>query len=245
MKKGAFLNFFTVCTVLFSAVMGFIFFKDRIFVQRDPLTLEREGKLAAALDAYIRHALRKARIEEISDFKADTLLKQTLMNRNSTKMIDWLLAENTQTQKSFYTAISGIDRVRKEVKGEQEHFVTGGNKSCDRKNFQNTFVTVFGAANSIDSPEQKIGFITIRALSGYTYDLHMIDKQNGKVLHAVLYPENKVSFPVNSKEYILSVQGKVTFQNGQKWKSLRQIISFDDIEEGCVSRYSLKTKVRR
>lgn len=243
MKKSTFKNV-VLAAIFFAAGITFTIHKDSLFQRKDPSKLEQTGDFDHALDGFIEKALKNADIKEIADFSSDSPFQKAHSTNNLKKMKEWLIHTDMQPNKKFLEAVEGIHRTYKKV--QSEHFVTGGSNSCMQEVYNNMYTSMFKSTNKNGSTlPESIGFITFRSLRAYTYELHLIDTQSGKITHTKLYPENSVCFPATADTYILSVKGSVSFPNGQIWESHRRIIPIENVKKQCVKQYSLKTKIKR
>ncbi len=243
MEKNNFLKPFVIIFALL-VTFGAVFLHNRQMIfGHDPVYYEKKGDYDKALDSYIHETLKHSDVRDIYDFKIDKVSYMQPVQNNSTNILNWLRDEKNYPNNSFSAAVEGLKRVSKMVKGE--HFVTGGRMKCSRNNLKEAFFSTFGNDENIELTKKDIGFINLKSLRAFTYDINLINMDNGKVIHATLYPESNINFPITAGSYTLSVKGKVTFTNGQKWESLRRTIILDTISPGCVAYYSLKTRVRR
>jgi hypothetical protein len=87
--------------------------------------------------------------------------------------------------------------------------------------------------------------MSIKGNSTYSYDVHLINRENGKQTNAAVDCDKVVSFPIKPGQYAVVISSKTLFQGGQGWLSGKEAIPFTIPDSATIVSVMLRTEVHR
>lgn len=218
---------------------------------------ELHGKYAVALENYIKAVLDVTEAITCPDkSKAITITEEEWIQEVE-RYLSWISYSVPYDSEEFNKAIEGINRCTLHV--DNENFITEKKpkeliKESLAKEWISTFVRkdtkTIGRHEKLMSRAiaDSVSFLRIRAMTGYIYNIKLIDLKTGKKTDVILYPNSNISLLVRPGEYFLICSSEVQFTeglSGKTWRSPENIIPITTPNRTSLHIITLKTRVSR
>ena len=167
--------------------------------------------------------------------------------------VEWAVAYKAMPA-NLAAALDAMDRCTTSVMHENFIYgVTAKKAGLDeyRSAWEDALCPEKASGGSVSVPAIEKAFssglslMSIKGNSNYSYDVRLINRENGKQTNAAVACDKVASFPMKPGRYTVVVSSKTLFHGGQEWLSAKETVPFVVPDSTMVITAYLKTEVHR
>ena len=169
------------------------------------------------------------------------------------ELVGWTVAYKAMPV-NLAAALDAMDRCTTSVMHENFIYgVTAKKVGLDeyRSSWEDVLCPEKASGGSVSVPAIEKAFasglslMSIKGNSTYSYDVRLINRENGKQTNAAVDCDKVASFPIKPGRYAVVVSSKTLFHGGQGWLSAKEVVPFVVPDSTMVITAYLKTEVHR
>jgi hypothetical protein len=169
------------------------------------------------------------------------------------EFVDWAIAYKSMPA-NLASALDAMDHCTTSVMHENSIYALASKRvGLDdyRAAWEDALCPEKASGGAVSAPAIEHAFssglslMSIKGNSTYSYDVRLINRENGKQTNAAVGCDEVASFPVKPGRYAVVVSSRTLFHGGQEWRSQKEAIPLAVPDSTMVITVYLKTEVRR